>query len=114
MARYTAACAAEWLTISTNPIQPDDYPEDISQAALMRDIIGNPFLPVSLDPSWLTPAVVTLAQAIYDECAFHRMVKLGDVLEAAGCANTEILRHCRGRGLHVRGCCVVDSLIGKR
>jgi hypothetical protein len=38
---------------------------------------------------------------------------LADALEEAGCDNVDILAHCRGGGEHVRGCWVVDLLLGK-
>src|SRR5262249_46472482 len=40
------------------------------QPDLLRDIFGNPFRPVTVDPSWLTPAVLSLAGRIYDEQAY--------------------------------------------
>jgi response regulator RpfG family c-di-GMP phosphodiesterase len=40
--------------------------DDEDTAALLRDVLGNPFRPVAVDQSWLTPAVVRLAQSIYD------------------------------------------------
>lgn len=80
---------------------------------MLRDIVGNPFLPVNQDPSWATPKVVTLAQAIYDERAFDRLPVLAGALEEAGCTNTDILSHCRGHGSHVRGCWPVDLILGK-
>ena len=79
----------------------------------VRDLFGNPFRPVRIDPSWLTPNVVTLAQAIYDDRAFDRMPELADALQEAGCDNDEMLSHCRGPGPHVRGCWVVDLVLGK-
>jgi hypothetical protein len=84
-----------------------------SQCDLLRDIFGNPFRPVTLDPSWLTSTVTSLAQAIYADRAFDRLPILADTLEDAGCTNQEILAHCRGGGEHVRGCWVVDLLLGK-
>lgn len=83
------------------------------QAALIRDIFGNPFRPVTLAPSWLTPKVVALAQDIYDDRAFDRLPILADALEDAACTKADILAHCRGAGPHVRGCWVVDLLLGK-
>jgi hypothetical protein len=83
------------------------------QTFLMRDIFGNPFRPVIVDPSWLTSTVVALAQGIYQERAFDRMPILADALQDAGCENEDILNHCRGEGTHVRGCWVVDLLLGK-
>jgi hypothetical protein len=40
--------------------------EDAAQCGLLRDIFGNPFRPVSLAPAWMTPDVLNLAQATYD------------------------------------------------
>lgn len=83
------------------------------QALILRELVGNPFRPVPVDPSWLTPAVVTLAQTIYNERAFDRLPLLADALEGAGCTNAGVLAHCRGRGLHLRGCWAVDLLLGR-
>jgi hypothetical protein len=79
---------------------------------LFRDIFGNPFRPVSLDPAWLTSTVVLLAKGIYDDRAFDRLPILADALQDAGCDNDDILGHCRGPGPHVRGCWVVDLVLG--
>lgn len=148
------------------------------KAALLRDVVGNPFQPVLLTPPeppntfealdvlaeslrhperkyfwprWRALTVVSLATAIYEERAFDRMPQLGDALEDAGCEDETILRHCRNeekcfwchgtrrrprwgdsdadeadypcnqcktgwlslRGPHVRGCWVVDLVLGK-
>jgi hypothetical protein len=82
--------------------------------ALLHDIFGNPFRPVTFDPAWLTSNVITLAQTIYNDRAFERLPELGDALEAAGCDNQNVLDHCRNDGPHVRGCWVVDLVLGKR
>ena len=87
------------------------------QTFLLRDIVSNPFRPIALDPAWLAwndATLVKLAQAIYDIRAFERMPELADALEEAGCTNTYILNHCRGEGPHVRGCWVVDLILGKQ
>jgi hypothetical protein len=86
------------------------------QCDIIRDIFGNPFRPVALNPTclaWNDGTVSRIAQAIYDERAFDRMPILADALEDAGCDNADILNHCRGDGPHVRGCWVVDLLLGK-
>ena len=83
------------------------------QAVLLRCMFGNPFRPVFLDSAWLTPNVVSLAQTIYDNRAFERMPILGDAIEETGCGNTNAIDHCRSQTEHVRGCWVVDALIGK-
>jgi hypothetical protein len=84
-----------------------------SDLGYRRDIFGNPFRPVSIDPAWQTAAVVSIAQAIYAQRAFDRMPILADALEDAGCTHTEILNHCRQPAEHVRGCWVIDFLLGK-
>jgi len=80
-------------------------------AHLIREIFGNPFRPVAVDPGWLTPKVVTLAHTIYDKRAFDRLPVLADALEDAGCHETDIFDHCRRPGVHVRGCWVVDLVL---
>ncbi len=80
---------------------------------MFRDISGNPFRPVTAEATWRTPAVTAFAQFIYDERAFERMPDLADLLERAGCKDLEIPQHCRGSGPHVRGCWVIDLILGK-
>jgi hypothetical protein len=85
------------------------------QVAFIRDIFGNPFRPVAFDPAWLTSDATLLAQGIYDERAFDRMPILADALQDAGCTNEDILNHCRdASATHVRGCWVVDLVLGKQ
>jgi hypothetical protein len=83
------------------------------QTALLRDIFGNPFRPVAVDPAWLTSDVLALAKGIYEDRAFDRMPILADALQEAGCDSDDILNHCRGPGPHARGCWVVDLILGK-
>jgi hypothetical protein len=79
----------------------------------LRDICGNPFRPVTFDPLWRTSDVVGLAQAMYEERAFERLPILSDALMEAGCERKQIIAHCRGEGTHVRGCWIVDLVLGK-
>jgi hypothetical protein len=81
---------------------------------ILRDIFGNPFRPVAVDPSWLTSTVVALAEGIYQERAFDRLPILADALQDAGCDSDDVLSHCRSDGPHVRGCWVVDLLTGRK
>lgn len=93
------------------------------QCALLRDIAGNPFQPATLDADWLawgTGKLVTLAHAAYQERALpsgeldgRHLAVLADALEEAGCTNHDIVAHLRSPGPHVRGCWVVDLLLGK-
>jgi hypothetical protein len=83
----------------------------------LHDIFGLlSFRPVTIAPSslvWNDGTVVTLAKAIYEDRAFDRLPILADALEDAGCTDADILAHCRQPGPHVRGCWVVDLLLGK-
>jgi hypothetical protein len=69
--------------------------------------------PAADDPAWLTADVVGLARTIYESRSFDRMPALADALVVAGCDDTEILDHSRGQAEHVRGCWVLDLLLGK-
>jgi hypothetical protein len=85
-----------------------------AQCALLHDILGPlPFRPVALDPAWWTPAVAALAAAGYADRRFDGLPVLADALEEAGCADAAILGHLRGPGPHVRGCWVLDLVLGK-
>ena len=83
------------------------------QTSILRCIVGNPFRPVALDPAWRTANVLALARTIYEERAFERLPILADALMDAGCTDEDILKHCRSEVPHVRGCWVVDLILGK-
>jgi hypothetical protein len=86
------------------------------EAVLLHDIIGDPFRPVTIRPDWLAwddGRVLSLARTIYDQRTFDLLPVLADALEDAGCDNAEVLGHCRRDGEHMRGCWVVDLLLGK-
>jgi hypothetical protein len=87
--------------------------EGAAQAGLLRDLLGDPFRPVAFDPRWRTADTVGLARAIYEDRAFDRLPLLADALMDAGCSDEQVLGHCRGDGLHTRGCWVVDLVLGK-
>jgi hypothetical protein len=97
-----------------------DLSESIRMAALeprcpkARDLL--PPRRVAIDPAWLQwnwGTVPSIAKHIYDDLAFHDLPILADALTDAGCDNQEILDHCRSPGPHVRGCWVVDLILGK-
>jgi hypothetical protein len=88
--------------------------EEQSQVELLRDVFGNPFRPATVTRAWRTTPVTSLAQTMYESRDFSAMPILADALEEAGCDNTELLAHCRGPGPHVRGCWVVDLVLGKK
>jgi hypothetical protein len=87
-----------------------------AQCHLLRDVFGNPYRPVVIDPTWLRwnhGTVPAVALHIYEDRAFHDLPILADALEDAGCADNVLLDHCRSGGEHVRGCWVLDLMLGK-
>ncbi len=115
--RFDEAIAAESAHDAARAVhrsaRNDFYSEQRAQSTALRDIFGNPFRPVVIDPRWLTSTVVDLATAIYEERAFERVPIFADALTDAGCSNKEIIAHCKSAGPHVRGCWAVDKLLGK-
>jgi len=99
----------DWLTA----LEADFRFEAEQQTILARDIFGSPFYPVRFDNCQVTDAAISLADAIYREQAFERLPILADALEASGCDDSSILAHCRSPGPHVRGCWVVDLVLGR-
>lgn len=104
-------------------IQPDDCelngPELETQtkhhiANLLRDLFGNPFRSVEIHPCWKTPLLEVMAGTAYRDRDFASLPILADALEDAGCTDSEVLHHLRGPGPHVRGCWVLDLILGKK
>jgi hypothetical protein len=100
------------------PCAANPTPQEV--VALLHEVFGNPYRPISPDPYWLTADVIALAQAAYAERILpegllepQRLAVLADALEDAGCADQAILAHLRGEGPHVRGCWVIDLVLGK-
>ena len=114
--RETVAQAATYAVRCRK--RPDRATEQAAQVTLLlHDIFGNPFRPVTLDPfvlGWNAGTVIKLAQGANRPAAFDLLPILADALEDAGCTNQDILGHCRGSGEHVRGCWVVDLILGKK
>jgi len=118
-ARY-AATAGAWTAASTAMLDIGEaLPEEAAyQCALLRTIF-TPFRPLTIDPTWLTPTVVALAEAAYSERQLpsgeldpDRLAILSDALEETGAAGP-LLGHLRGAGPHVRGDAAIDALLGK-
>jgi hypothetical protein len=86
-------------------------------AALVREVFGNPFRPVTVDPSWLEwnkGCAAQIARTIYEERRFGDLPVLADALEEAGSRDETLLAHCRDRRGHARGCWAIDALLGKQ
>jgi hypothetical protein len=113
LARYLSPASYPWFARFRRESQVDYDRERAAQGDRLRDVIGNPFRPVAVDPNWLTASVVRLAREIYAARLYDRLSTLADVLEQAGCTNADVLAHCRGPGPHVRGCWVLDQTLVK-
>jgi hypothetical protein len=97
--------------------------EPVWLAALLKDIFGPLFRPVTIAPAiltWNDGLVIRLAQAAYEERHLpagtldnERLAVLADGLEEAGCQDVQILGHLRSGGEHYRGCHILDALLGK-
>jgi hypothetical protein len=136
-ARRAAVLTSEFSAIATFAHAAHEYEEHLlaanhrsaeraSQALLLRDVFGRlpfrplpPILPAVL--TWSGATMVRLAQAAYEErtlpagtLANARLAVLADALEEANCQDEAMLRHLREQGsIHIRGCWVVDLLLGK-
>jgi hypothetical protein len=118
---YEAAQSATgytWFALTDDLVEPQvsitDKALRDAHASFLRCVFGPlPFRPINVNPTWRTLTVVALAEAVYDDRAFDRLPILADALEEAGCHDADILGHCRSEGEHVRGCWVVDLMLGK-
>ena len=119
----SASCNAAWAATQNSTVMPNDNgisaarltAEQSIQCSIVRDVFA-PFVVPNVHTGWLAwnnVAITAIAQTIYQDRAFDRLPILADALEDADCTNTAILEHCRGPGPHVRGCWVVDLLLGK-
>jgi hypothetical protein len=94
---------AEWLA-GNDPIVMIEF---------LRGIIGNPFRSANFSPVWVTETVLMLTRQLYESRDFGTMPILADALQDAGCDNPDILSHCLSDCPHVRGCWVVNLILGK-
>jgi hypothetical protein len=107
-ARNAAAALArpKWVTGSKRA--------EKQHIAFAHDIFGNPFRPVAFDSAWRTDTVLSLARVMYETRDFAAMPILADALQDVGCEHAAVLDHCRDpQAAHVRGCWVVDLVLGK-
>ena len=80
---------------------------------VFREVAG-PAPPFAIAPEWRTDTAVLLAKQMYESRDFSAMPILADALQDAGCDSDDILNHCRDTNqVHVRGCWVVDLVLGK-
>jgi hypothetical protein len=122
-----AAWAAAWNTVTDAmavlcaSAPAGRLAESACQAALARDIFGNPHRKTRILPTWIAwngGTVEKLAQAVYEQRLLPsglldstRLNILADALEDAGCGEPLIIGHLRSDNEHVRGCWVLDQLL---
>jgi hypothetical protein len=113
-------CPVTWALRTVRHLLFFDKRQAPYHTALLRDILGNPFRPVALDPDLPRLGVVGPTQAIYDcqeiptgNLDPARLAALARALEEAGCQDAELLGHLQGPGPHTRGCWPVDLILGK-
>jgi hypothetical protein len=86
-------------------------------AGILREFFGPlPFHPIALDPAWLTwqgGMIQKIARSIYEARAFDQMLALGATLSDTGCRDVRILAHCPEAGGNVRGCWLLDLILGR-
>jgi hypothetical protein len=91
-------------------------PEELRcHADVLREVAGNPFAEIHLDPAlatWRDGTIPALAQTCYESNDYRMIGILGDALEEAGCNEPSILEHVRSKQDHYRGCWVVDLILG--
>ncbi len=109
-----------WVRVALRATDDDPrlWPNDVAPAnravaaALVRDLVPNPFGSPEWNPEWSTAAARDLAEYIYTRRAFDVMPILADALQDAGCENARVLNHCRADKTHARGCWVLDAILG--
>jgi hypothetical protein len=90
--------------------------DEAHQLRLLHEIFGQSLRRVSLDSAVINAngeEVFHLANSIYEDRRFEELPLLADALERADCHDSAILDHCRGPNEHVRGCWVLDMVLGK-
>jgi hypothetical protein len=121
VAEAGAAQAAQAAALAAGQAGPGAMNEEAAaeaaaQAGLLREIIGNPWRPLTwalgTDPQ-AHAEVLAIARRAYDERDFAALPILADALEEAGCADQLLLDHLRGPGPHVRGCVALDAILGR-
>jgi hypothetical protein len=124
-AQSAASCAVRFAPIAwvrANPGQRQTSrggrvaaeAEVAAQVQMLHCVFDSAIRSVVFDPAWRTSTAVSLAGGMYGSRDFGAMPILADALQDAGCDNEDVLNHCRDPNqTHVRGCWVVDRVLGK-
>jgi hypothetical protein len=90
-------------------------PAELHSAELLREVFGNPAARrPPLEAAWFTENVVRLAAHADAAADFAVLPILADALQEAGCDRADVLDHLRGTCPHVRGCWVIEEILGRR
>jgi hypothetical protein len=140
--RFEPVVYCEWICAAAGPANRDDVLANLSpvseqdnaalatfhstftndvrkgwwsdQLPLALDVLDFAFRDAHLSPEWRTSTALALARQMYESRDFSAMPILADALQDAGCDNDDVLNHCRdANATHVRGCWVVDLVLGK-
>jgi hypothetical protein len=88
--------------------------QSLAMRSIVWEVAGNPFRPAAFNLAWRTDTAIALAAPMYVGRDFGAMPILADALQDAGCDSEGVLNHCRDVSrTHVRGCWVVDLVLGK-
>lgn len=91
-----------------------------TQADLLRDIVGNPFRPMTIPTSYLVVDVLSIAETAYGNRRTDGVLDcttlsvLADALQDLGAdPDSDLVSHLRGGGrrTHVRGCWLLDLVL---
>jgi hypothetical protein len=118
--RHFADIVADSCAAAAGCFSPTEYSalhnaECKEQKKLVLDILPPIAVPAAL-VHWVAHASGTpkaVARALDEQKAYGRLPILADALEDASCDEEAIISHLRGPGPHVRGCWVVDMILGK-
>jgi hypothetical protein len=109
----SAAAAFGWAAGNGPVFFAAKEAESAQQAALVRDIFGNPFRKAKFNKKWRTDTVLAIARRAYDAHEFGALPILADALQDAGCDSEDLLNHLRDTSAaHVRGCWALDLVLG--
>ena len=119
IAECTANAAVEAVDDGTdNTFGPRFLAERKWQVEILRDLFGDPSSEKQLEEAYRTSDVIELANSIYQSSGIlqfdhQQMNMLANSLRSAGCTTETVLNHIQESSDHVRGCWVVDLLLGK-
>jgi hypothetical protein len=115
------AARALWAATRSDGWGTSDYRNYYQRTEFRRvykqvlvEVVGSRPSPPEVKSAWRTDAVLSLARQMYESRDFGSMPVLADALEDAGCDCADVLDHCRDpQAAHVRGCWIVDPVLGK-